>query len=104
VIVRMWETRVSPGQLDALVSYVRDSVWPTVAKADGFIGGEVLTSYASADERLLLITRWADEASLEAYLGPDWRAHEMTPIPEEAEFVTGTPFADHWHPVDDPDR
>jgi quinol monooxygenase YgiN len=99
----MWETRVRPGQLAALVAYVRDSVWPTVAKADGFIGGEVLTSYATDDERLLLITRWADEASLESYLGPDWRAHEMTPIPEEAAFVTGTPFADHWRPVDDVD-
>jgi len=102
VIVRMWETRVRPGQLGALVAHVRDSVWPTVTNAEGFLGGEVLTAHASDDPRLLLITRWADESALQSYLGPHWRSHEITPVPEEAEFVLGIPFADHWTPVPDP--
>lgn len=86
-----------------MVAHVRDNVWPTVAKADGFLGGDVLTSHGSDDQRLLLVTRWSDPAALEAYLGPGWRSHEITPVPEETEFVVGIPFADHWTPVDDVD-
>jgi quinol monooxygenase YgiN len=103
MIVRMWETRVRPERLDEMVAYVRDEVLPVVGKADGFLAAEVLTSHAAADQRLLLITRWTGEAALESYLGPQWRAHEMTPIPDEAEFVLGIPFADHWVPALDGD-
>lgn len=100
VIVRMWETSVKPGQLDALVSYVLAEVWPEVTSAKGFVGGEVLRSYGNSADRLLLVTRWQDTSALETYLGPAWQAHQMTPVPGEEPLLAGTPFVDHWEPID----
>ena len=99
VIVRMWETPVKPGQTDSLVDYVMAEVWPGVVAAAGFIGGEVLRSFAGPEERLLLITRWQDAASVEKFLGPAWQAHQMTPLAAEEPHLAGTPFVDDWEQV-----
>lgn len=85
-----------PGEGDALVTHVRTHVWPSVEAAPGFLGGEILRSFARADERLLLLTRWDSEQALAAYLGPSWTAHELAPVPEEAAFLDGVPFVDNW--------
>ena len=99
VIVRMWECEVRPGRAEELVEHVLTSVLPSVRLAEGFLGGEVLRSVARESERLLLVTRWESEASLESYLGPRWTAHELTPVPDEAVFIAGVPFVDNWSPV-----
>lgn len=92
----MWETPVKTGQIDALIDYVRAEVWPGVTGAKGFVSGEVLRSYGDAGDRLLLVTRWENAASLEGFLGPDWQAHQMTPVPAEEPLLAGSPFVDHW--------
>ncbi len=96
VIVRMWETPVKPGQIDALIEYVKFEVWPGVTDAKGFIGGEILRSFGDGGDRLLLVTRWEGPAELEDFLGPDWQAHQMTPVPAEEPLLAGSPFVDHW--------
>jgi heme-degrading monooxygenase HmoA len=96
VIVRMWETRVKPGQTDRLLQYVTTEVWPTLEGARGFLGGEVLRSHRAHEDRVLLATRWEDESALETYLGAAWAAHDMTPVPAEEPYLEGTPFVDHW--------
>jgi heme-degrading monooxygenase HmoA len=96
VIVRMWETPVKSGQIDALIDYVKTEVWPGVTGAKGFVSGEVLRSYGDAGDRVLLVTRWENAASLEGFLGPDWQAHQMTPVPAEEPLLAGSPFVDHW--------
>ena len=100
MIVRMWETPVKPGQVDALVEYVMTEVWPGVTSAAGFIGGEILRSYGNDQDRLLLLTRWQDAASVEKFLGPFWQAHQMTPVPDEEPHLGGTPFVDHWQQIE----
>jgi hypothetical protein len=92
----MWETPVKPGQTDSLVKYVMTEVWPGVTSADGFISGEILRSFGGDNERLLLLTRWQDAASVEKFLGPAWQAHQMTPVPDEEPHLAGAPFVDHW--------
>jgi hypothetical protein len=99
VIVRMWETPVKSGQLDALVEYVKAEVWPGVTAAHGFRGGEILRSFGEGGDRLLLVTRWDGIADLETFLGPDWQAHQMTPVPAEEPLLAGSPFVDHWDVV-----
>lgn len=96
----MWETPVKPGQTDSLVKYVLAEVWPGVTGADGFLGGEILRSYNGGEERLLLLTRWRDAASVERFLGPSWQAHQMTPVPDEEPHLAGTPFVDHWEQIE----
>ena len=99
VIVRMWETPVKPGQIDALIKYVKVEVWPNVTNAKGFVGGEILRSLGDGGDRLLLVTRWEGTAALEDFLGPDWQAHQMTPVPAEEPHLAGSPFVDHWDMV-----
>ena len=100
VIVRMWETPVKAGQIDALVEYVLSEVWPGVTGADGFIGGEILRSFGNGEDRLLLLTRWDAPESVEKFLGPSWQAHQMTPVPDEEPHLGGTPFVDHWEQIE----
>lgn len=100
VIVRMWETPVKAGRTDDFARYVATKVWPAVTAADGFLGGEILRSVGRADERLLLVTRWRDEAALEGFLGPAWTAHELTAVPDEEPFLAGVPFVDNWRIID----
>lgn len=92
----MWETPVKSGQIDALIDYVKSEVWPGVTGAEGFVSGEVLRSYGDAGDRVLLVTRWQNAASLQGFLGPDWQAHQMTPVPAEEPLLAGSPFVDHW--------
>lgn len=99
VIVRMWETPVKSGQIDALIEYVKVEVWPSVTNAKGFVGGEILRSFGDGSDRLLLVTRWEGAAALEGFLGPDWQAHQMTPVPAEEPHLAGSPFVDHWDMV-----
>lgn len=96
----MWETPVKAGQVDALVAYVREEVWPGVTGADGFVGGEILRSFGNGEDRLLLVTRWRDAGSVEKFLGPAWQAHQMTPVPDEEPLLGGTPFVDHWEQIE----
>lgn len=87
------------GQADALIAYVKDEVWPGVTNTKGFAGGEILRSYGEGGDRLLLVTRWEGAAALEDFLGPDWQAHQITPVPAEEPFLAGSPFVDHWDHV-----
>jgi len=96
----MWETPVKPGQIDALVGHVLAEVWPGVVGAVGFISGEILRSYGNDGDRLLLVTRWRDADSVARFLGPDWQAHQMTPVPAEEPMLAGTPFVDHWQQIE----
>lgn len=92
----MWETPVKAGQVDALIEYVKREVWPGVTNAKGFVGGEILRSFGEGGDRLLLVTRWEAAAALEDFLGPDWQAHQITPVPAEEPLLAGSPFVDHW--------
>lgn len=99
MIVRMWETTVKTGQIDALIEYVKVEVWPGVTSAKGFVGGEILRSFGDDSDRLLLVTRWQDTSALEDFLGPAWQAHQMTAVPAEEPHLAGSPFVDHWNSV-----
>lgn len=90
---------MKPGQMDALIEYVKAEVWPGVTAAKGFVGGEVLRSFGEGSDRLLLVTRWQSTEALSGFLGPDWQAHQMTPVPAEEPLLAGSPFVDHWNHV-----
>jgi heme-degrading monooxygenase HmoA len=94
----MWEARALPGRLDELVDLVTGKVWPALAAADGFAGGELYRADSGTDPRLVLITRWRDEAALAAAAGPAWRDAAVT-VPGEAALHARPPHVWHFTPV-----
>jgi heme-degrading monooxygenase HmoA len=97
VIARMWEARALPGRLDELVALVRRA-WPALAAADGFAGGELYRSDSDTDPRLVLVTRWQDEAALAAVAGPGWREAAVL-LPGEEQLHARPPHVWHFTPV-----
>jgi hypothetical protein len=100
VIVRLWEAEVAPERVDEFCDLLASVVLPKVLTVDGCISGETLRPIPGGDQepKVVGITRWRDEESLRAYLGPMWR---IRPMWEEAEleYVTSVPRVWHYEPV-----
>ncbi|MFL6138359.1 MAG: antibiotic biosynthesis monooxygenase family protein [Frankiaceae bacterium] len=61
-IARMWESRLAPGAAEELAAHLVGIAWPALTAAPGFQGGEAYRS-SGDEERAVVVTRWADEAS-----------------------------------------
>ena len=57
----MWEAKVLPGQLDEALDWLREEVLPDALAQPGCEGAEGFQ--AVGDERLVVISRWADGAA-----------------------------------------
>lgn len=88
----MWEARVRPGAQDELVALIRRH-WTALSQVDGFVSGELYRS-DDGEPRLVLVTRWRDEAALAAAAGPGWRATAV-PLPGEEPLHARPPHV--WH-------
>jgi hypothetical protein len=93
----MWEARALPGRLDELVELIRRG-WPALAASDGFVGGELYRADSGTDPRLVLVTRWRDEAALAAAAGPGW-PDTAVPLPGEEHLHARPPHVWHFTPV-----
>ncbi len=94
MITRMWEAAVRAEVHDEFVRWLTEQVWPLMAEADGFCGGELYTAY-DGPSRLVLVTHWRDEAALEGFAGLDWRREPMVGADPAGEFLDGAPQV--WH-------
>ena len=86
MIVRMCEARAVPGRLDEFVEFTLDRGWPAMEAADGFAGGELYRADSDTEPRLVMITRWRDEAALAGFAGPDWRSTPVV-LPDEEQYL-----------------
>lgn len=98
MIVRMWEGRIVDGRLDEYLAVLREHVWPSLSGNDSFAGGEVFRSYDD-EPRLVVLTRWRDEAGLSGCAGPMWRDTPVV-LPQEEELLARPPQVWHFSPVD----
>lgn len=94
MIVRMWEARVRPERLAEVRDWIASTVWPAMVARDGFLGAELLRSCPHDADRLLLMSRWRDEAAVAAFAGPHWWDTPRVAAGEEA-FVLRPPQV--WH-------
>ena len=94
----MAEGRAVPGAAEELAALLVAVAWPPMAATDGFLGGEL---YRSDDERLVMVTRWRDEAAVEAYAGPGWRDTAVV-LPEERRLLARPPHVWHFRQVPTP--
>jgi quinol monooxygenase YgiN len=69
MIVRMWEAKVRPGRLDDAVDWLVEAVVPDALAATGCEGAEAFRALGG-EERVVLITRWADEHAQDWEEGP----------------------------------
>jgi heme-degrading monooxygenase HmoA len=93
----MWEARVRPGAVDELVALIRRH-WAELSTVDGFAGGELYRADDAGAPRLVLVTRWRDEAALAAAAGPGWRTAAV-PLPGELALHARPPHVWHFTPV-----
>jgi len=98
VIVRMSEARVLPGLLDQFVEFIVERAWPAMEAADGFVGGELYRADSASEPRLVLLTRWRDEAALAGFAGPDWRSTPVV-LPDEQRFLARPLHVSHFTQV-----
>ncbi|GAA2994150.1 hypothetical protein GCM10020229_03300 [Kitasatospora albolonga] len=83
MIVRIWEAQVVPRRRDEFCTRLTEVVIPALDGTDGFEGAELMRSVSELDHRVLVVTRWRDEAALRAYAGTMWR---IRPVWAEGEF------------------
>ncbi|MFJ8041769.1 antibiotic biosynthesis monooxygenase family protein [Kitasatospora sp. NPDC096147] len=83
MIVRIWEAQVVPARREEFCARLADEVIPALDGTDGYQGAELLRSVSALDHRVLVVTRWRDEAALRAYAGTMWR---IRPVWAEGEF------------------
>ena len=97
MIVRMWEVRVVPGRLREFCDLLTEGLWGRLRGVDGFLGGELFAS-ADGEDRVVVLTRWRDQAALEAAAGPGWRTTALLTAAERG-FVVRPPHLWHFVPV-----
>ena len=98
MIVRIYHAEIAPGSEVEFFDLLRSKWLPTTMKAEGFLGIEF---YRSVDgpNTVVVITRWRDEAALEAWAGPLWRVRPVNPI-ESFQMLTKTDRVQHFLSVD----
>lgn len=100
MIVRVWEAWVAPGRADDFCAVLASDVMPQLDDVDGCLGAELLRSLSAepaADVRVLMISRWRDEAAVRGYAGRMWR---VRPVLAEAElpYLLRAPQVSHFEP------
>ena len=78
-IVRMWESRVLPDKTEEIAAFLKAMV-ASLRTVDGCLGVEVFGSAPgnpSDDDRIVIISRWRDQAALASAAGPGWRTETV---------------------------
>ncbi|MEV7777518.1 antibiotic biosynthesis monooxygenase family protein [Kitasatospora sp. NPDC088351] len=97
MIVRLWSGQVVAGHAEEFCALLTTRVLPELGKIDGCLGGELLRSVTDDGRRIMVLTRWRDEAALRDYAGPMWR---IRPVWSEGELrhLVHPPEVSHFTP------
>ncbi len=103
MIVRIWEAQIESAHVEEFSALFASTILPRLLRADGCLGGEVLQLITGAEDEpeIIGITRWRDEESLRAFLGPMWRVRPMWEE-EEMAYLARPPRVRHFQPVELP--
>ncbi|MER7752324.1 antibiotic biosynthesis monooxygenase family protein [Kitasatospora sp. NPDC097643] len=98
MIVRIWAGQVMTGRLEEFCALLTTQVLPQLGRTDGCLGGELLRSVTEDGHRVLVVSRWRDEAALRGYAGPMWR---IRPVWSEGElrYLAHPPVVSHFMPI-----
>jgi heme-degrading monooxygenase HmoA len=71
VIVRMWRGRERRDRAGAYRRHLEGSVFPRLQSLPGFLGASFLQRMDKGEAEVLVMTKWASMAAIEAFAGPD---------------------------------
>jgi heme-degrading monooxygenase HmoA len=71
MIVRMWRGREKKNMAGAYRRHLEGSVFPRLRTLPGFLGASLLQRREGGEAEVLVMTRWASMAAIEAFSGPD---------------------------------
>ncbi|PWI41887.1 antibiotic biosynthesis monooxygenase family protein [Streptomyces sp. ICBB 8177] len=97
MIVRVWEAPVVPGLMGEFCAMMAADVVPPIRQVDGCLGAELLCSTDPQEPRVLLVSRWRDEAALRGYAGPMWRVRPVW-AEQELRYLLRAPRVSHFTP------
>ncbi|MFG3053182.1 antibiotic biosynthesis monooxygenase family protein [Kitasatospora sp. NPDC048239] len=98
MIIRIWAGQVTAGRIEEFRSLLTSRVIPELVRTDGCLGGELMQSVTDDGHRVLVVSRWRDEAALRGYAGPMWR---IRPVWSEGElrYLAHPPEVTHFTPI-----
>ncbi|MFE6052364.1 antibiotic biosynthesis monooxygenase family protein [Kitasatospora sp. NPDC056446] len=101
MIVRIWAGQVLAGRIEEFCAHLAAQVIPELGRTDGCLGGELLRSVSEDGHRVLVVSRWRDEAALRGYAGPMWR---IRPVWSEGElrYLAHPPEVTHFLQINAP--
>ena len=70
-VARVWRAAATPDNLPAYVAVFRELVEPELRSLPGFIGASVVTAPRDGLVDIVVTTRWASRAAIEAFAGAD---------------------------------
>jgi heme-degrading monooxygenase HmoA len=71
IVVRMWRGRERKDKAGAYRRHLEGSVFPRLRKMPGFLGASLLQRNEGGEAEVLVMTKWASMAAVEAFSGPD---------------------------------
>jgi heme-degrading monooxygenase HmoA len=71
MIARHWRGLARSDEARNYVQHLRKETFPALAKIEGFVDASILRRQVSGGVELLIVTRWASMAAIEAFAGSD---------------------------------
>lgn len=102
MITRVFETGIVPGGLEGLAAWLEENAWApgstsrsAISNKPGSLGGGLYRPLDEAEQKIYIVTHWADEASIAAHVGEDWRARGVS-NPDESSYFSGPKSFRHY--------
>jgi len=89
MIIRVLQVWLKPGAQAAFEQLMRDEAMPLIRGERGLVALYVGSQLSASDSpTIIVVSIWRDQASLEAFMGPDWQV--PIELPGEADLVLET--------------
>ena len=79
MIARVWRGWTTPETADAYERFLREQMFPSIHRVDGFLGAELLRREAGAEVAFMTITRFESLAAVREFAGDDYEQAVIEP-------------------------
>ena len=79
MIARIWHGWTSPGNADAYEQFLREHMFPSIHRVQGFLGADLLRRDDGDEVAFITITRFESLESVRAFAGDDYERAVIEP-------------------------